>query len=151
MGDLLTFAPRPKPAAPPPASEPLTDEALRARIEEAAEVAVDTAERLIALLDGMDGDADLEDGADAEPSLAAPENHHASQVGWCRGGDADREGEAPEAALPETALPALAPDPAAAPEPREAEILAWPLPWSGRGNVITVAAGALLDLMERRG
>jgi hypothetical protein len=30
----------------------------------------------------MDGDADHEDGTDAEPSLAAPENHTGSQVVW---------------------------------------------------------------------
>lgn len=58
--------------------------ALRTRIEDAVEW-------LLAILDALEGDPDLEDGADAEPSLAAPENHHASQIGWMRGSDTDCE------------------------------------------------------------
>lgn len=58
--------------------------ALRSQIEEAVE-------RLLIILDTLDGDPDFEDGADAEPWLAAPENHHASQIGWMRGSDSDRE------------------------------------------------------------
>ncbi len=61
MGDVLTFTPRPKPVAPPiPA--PLTGPDLRASLEEAAQVALDAADRIIAVLDSMDGDADHEDG-----------------------------------------------------------------------------------------
>ena len=57
MGDVLTFTPRPKPVAPAiPA--PLTGPTLRASLEEAAQVALDAADRIIAVLDGMDGDAD---------------------------------------------------------------------------------------------
>lgn len=55
----------------------------RARIEEAVE-------RLLVILDRLDGDPDLEDGADTEPSLGAPEGH-ASQLVWLRGTDSDRE------------------------------------------------------------
>lgn len=57
---------------------------LRTQIEDAVE-------RLLAMLDALDGDTDLEDGADAEPSLAAPENPHGSQAGWMRGSDTDCE------------------------------------------------------------
>ena len=32
-----------------------------------------------------------EDGGDAEPSLGAPENHHASQIVWLRGSSSDSE------------------------------------------------------------
>ena len=78
MGDVLTFIPRLKPAAPD--LEPLTGPALRASLEEAAQIALDAADRIIAVLDRMDGDPDLEDGGDAEPSLAAPENTAGSQV-----------------------------------------------------------------------
>ena len=46
---------------------------------------------LVAALDEMDEDPDLEDGGDAEPSLGAPDNHQASQVVWLRGGDRDLE------------------------------------------------------------
>ncbi|CAA2161221.1 hypothetical protein MBRA_06381 [Methylobacterium brachiatum] len=84
------------------------------------------------MLDRLDGDADLEDGAEAEPSLAAPENHEGSQVVYMRGNDQDREAEARETVLPEVAT-----------EPRPDPIV---LPWRGRGNVITVAAVTLLNL-----
>ncbi|KQP79461.1 hypothetical protein ASF60_22760 [Methylobacterium sp. Leaf113] len=64
---------------------------IRRQIEDAAQAALDTADRLIALLDQIEGDTDREDGADAEPSLGAPENHHASQVVWLRGSSSDAE------------------------------------------------------------
>jgi hypothetical protein len=56
---------------------------LRATLEQAAE-------RILDILDAMDGDPDLEDGADDEPSLGAPEGD-GSQIGWMRGGDRDLE------------------------------------------------------------
>ena len=130
MGDVLTFTPRPKPANPD--LEPLAGLDLRASLEEAAQVALDAADRIIAVLDRMDGDTDLEDGADAEPSLAAPENHTGSQVTWLRGSDADREAEVPEAALPEMATEAIV------------------LPWRGSGNVIAAVGVALLEMVGTR-
>ncbi|MCJ2139486.1 hypothetical protein [Methylobacterium sp. E-066] len=136
MGDVLTFTPRPKPAAPE-ALEPLAGAALRASLEEAAQVALDAADRIIAVLDRMDGDTDLEDGADDEPSLAAPENHTGSQVTWLRGNDADREAEASETALPEVA------------EITSTVIEVAPLRWGGRGNVLAAAGSLLVDLLER--
>lgn len=86
MADILTFAPRSRTAAPLTPSP--AD--LRTRIEEAAQAALDTADRLIAILDGMDGGPDDEDGGDAEPSLGAPEDH-ASQITWLRGTTRDLE------------------------------------------------------------
>ena len=133
MGDVLTFTPRPEPAAPE-ASERLTGLEIRASLEEAAQVALDAADRIIAVLDRLDGDTDLEDGADKEPSLAAPKNHTGSQVVWMRGNDADREVEAPETVLPEVAL----------------VIEGEPLRWGGRGNVIAAAGTLLLDLARVR-
>jgi len=132
MGDVLTFTPRLKPTAPE-ALEPLAGAIRRASLEEAAQVALDAADRIIAALDRMDGDTDLEDGADAEASLAAPENRAGSQVVYMRGNDQDREAEAPEAMLPVVATDARG----------EAVIL----PWRGRGNVIAAAGVALLDLV----
>jgi hypothetical protein len=135
MGDVLTFTPRPKPVAPAiPA--PLTGAALRASLEEAVQTALDAADRIIAVLDSMDGDADHEEGGDAEPSLAAPENATDSQVTWLRGNDQGREAEAPE-----TPLPAVA---------SEAPVIhVEPLRWGGRGNVIAAAGVAIVDLLER--
>ena len=134
MGDVLTFTPRPKPAEPD-ALEPLAGAALRTSLEEAAQVALDAADCIIAVLDRMDGDTDIEDGGDDEPSLAAPENVTGSQVVYMRGSDRDREAETPEAVLPEvTAEPACA---------------AIVLPWQGRGNVIAAAGSFFIDLLER--
>jgi hypothetical protein len=100
MGDVLTFTPRPKPAKPE-ALEPLTGPEIRASLEAAAQVALDAADRISAVLDRMDGDTDLGDGADAEPSLAAPKNHTSSQVTWLRGNDQGREAEVSERLPPE--------------------------------------------------
>ena len=47
-------------------------------------------EQAIEVLDAIDGDADLEDGGDAEPSLASPTGGD-SQIIWCAGSDDDRE------------------------------------------------------------
>lgn len=132
MGDVLTFTPRPKPAAPV-VLEPLVGGSLRASLEEAAQVALDAADRIIAVLDRMDGDIDLEDGGDAEPTLAAPENYTGSQVVYMRGNDQDREADASEAVLPEAAN----------------VIEVEPLRWGGRGNVLAAAGSLLVDLMER--
>jgi len=114
---------------------PLTGPALRISLEEAAQTALDAADRIIAVLDRMDGDADQEDGGDDEPSLAAPENAAGSQVVYMRGSDRDGEVEAPEPVLPEVAAESLP----------EAQIL----PWRGRGNVIAAAGSLLIDLLER--
>jgi len=45
---------------------------------------------MIVLLDQLDGDADLEDGGDAEPSLGCPEGRE-YQVVWCVDCDDDRD------------------------------------------------------------
>jgi hypothetical protein len=90
VANVITFRPRPKPVAPRDAQA-----AFREQIEVAAQAALDTADKLIAILNEMDGDPDLEDGADAEPSLGAPEDH-ASQIVWLRGSDLDLETTTPE-------------------------------------------------------
>lgn len=97
MSNVYTFTPHRPAAAPVSLTMPSPAE-VRRQIEEAAQVALDTADRLIALLDRMDGDADREDGADAEPSLGAPE-HYASQVVWLRGSSSDLEQDASREAI----------------------------------------------------
>ncbi len=47
-------------------------------------------EQAITILDAIDGDADLEDGGDGEPSLASPVGGD-SQIIWCAGADDDRD------------------------------------------------------------
>ena len=61
MGDVLTFTRRPKPVAPA-ILLPLAGPDLRASLEEAAQIALDAADRIIAVPDNLDGDADHEDG-----------------------------------------------------------------------------------------
>lgn len=62
----------------------------REEFEKLAELALDIVDRIVALLDAEDGDADAEDGGDTEPSLGAPEGHE-SQIIWLRGSAEDRE------------------------------------------------------------
>ena len=92
MYNVVAFRPRAPqahvPALPSPAET-------RRVIEEAAQAALDTADRLLAILDRMDGDADREDSGDAEPDLGAPEGH-VSQVAWLRGTTRDLELTSPE-------------------------------------------------------
>jgi hypothetical protein len=67
-------------------AKPMTPEQVRrwrASVERVIQQAID-------LLDEIDGDQDLEDGGDGEPSLASPAGG-ASQVIWCAGSDDDRE------------------------------------------------------------
>ena len=128
MGDVLTFTPRPKPAAPRIWSR-WPGAALRASLEEAAQTALDAADRIIAVLDRMDGDADLEDGGDASRRWRLPRTHRHPGRLHARS-DQDREAEAPETVLPEVAA-----------EPLPA------LPRNGRGNVLAAAGVALLDMV----
>ncbi|MDF2599784.1 MAG: protein of unassigned function [Methylobacterium brachiatum] len=81
MGKIIPFRPRVR---------PITLDT-RARIEGALALALDTVDHLVAALDIIDGDPDLEDGGDSEPSLGAPDGH-LSQIVWLRGGDRDLEG-----------------------------------------------------------
>ncbi|MFB0487784.1 hypothetical protein ABIE45_000370 [Methylobacterium sp. OAE515] len=80
MSNVIPFRRRQRPPIPE----------TRARIEGALALALDAVDHLVAALDEIDGDPDLEDGADAEPSLGAPECH-TSQIVWLRGGDNDLE------------------------------------------------------------
>ena len=128
MGQILTFKPRPKQAAPELPGL-VTPAELRAEIEAGAQAALDVADRFIAILDRLDGDAGHEDGA--EPSLGAPENATGSQVVYMRGNNQDCETAAPETMLPEVPIET-------APE-------AIVIPWRGRGNIIAAAGVALLE------
>ncbi len=47
-------------------------------------------EQAITILDTIDGDPDLEDGGDGEPSLASPIGGE-SQIIWAAGADDDRD------------------------------------------------------------
>ncbi|MBX9574546.1 MAG: hypothetical protein K2X07_02790 [Caulobacteraceae bacterium] len=91
MADLADSTPAPGARlylVPPPAPHPALE---RARLHRRLSLLVD---RLITILDGLDGDPDLEDGADDEPSLSAAipgVGWEHSQDRWLQGPDDDRE------------------------------------------------------------
>lgn len=62
----------------------------REEFQRLADLALDVVDRIVAILDAADGDADFEPDADTEPSLGAPEGHEC-QVIWMRGGTRDLE------------------------------------------------------------
>ena len=140
MDNVITFRPRatvaPVLALPSPAET-------RRVIEEAAQAALDTADSLLAILDRMDGDADAEDGGDAEPALGAPENYHGSQIGWLRGNGVDREAEAVDILLPVVRVSPV-------PRFRPADLAPDLLGWGGNGNIIAAAGVALLEMVGDR-
>lgn len=138
MDNVIAF--RPRAAAPlmPPAPSPAET---RRMIEEAAQAALDTADNLLAILDRMDGDAEAENGGDAEPTLAAAENHHGSQVVWMCGNDADQEAKVSEAVLPVVRI---------SPVPRCRPVAIEALGWGGHGNVVAAAGVALLNIVGGR-
>ncbi|MCJ2047980.1 hypothetical protein MKK58_26080 [Methylobacterium sp. J-078] len=62
----------------------------REEFERLADLALDVVDRIVAILDEIDGDSDLEPDADAEPSLAAPIGGPSQRL-WVSGGDHDLE------------------------------------------------------------
>ena len=62
----------------------------REEFKRLADLTLDVVDRIVAILDALDGDADLEPDADTEPFLGAPEGHE-SQMIWLRGGDRNLE------------------------------------------------------------
>ena len=146
MSNVIAFTPRAR-ASLPPVLPPLAGLALRAHLEEAAQTALDAADKIIAALDRIEseGDAGL-------TAMAA----HAEQVAHLRKTLAPVEAEpsptpAPEAEpAPQEALaaepeaPKTAPEPITLPEPAYEPIR---LPWRGAGNVVAAAGCAVLALI----
>lgn len=89
MGEIRTFTPRPR-RCPAPPSVPPDTATVRVELEQLGHAVFDIVERIVTLLDRMDGDADREDGGDAEPDLGAPEGH-GNQIVWLRGTTRDLE------------------------------------------------------------
>lgn len=82
MSNVITF---------PGRRHPIAQLINRDHVERMVDAALEFAERAIAVLDDLDGDADRETGGDEEPSLAAPERPYDPQIVWSRGADDDRE------------------------------------------------------------
>lgn len=70
----------------PPAAQPIP----REEFERLADLALSIVDRIVAILDAEDGDADHEDNGDDEPNLGAPEEH-SNQIVWLRGTGRDLE------------------------------------------------------------
>lgn len=62
----------------------------RAEFERLAELALDVVDQIVALLNEADGDLDLDDAGDTEPSLASPTGG-VFRRGWGAGNDRDLE------------------------------------------------------------
>lgn len=145
MSNVVAFPPRPRPPEPA-APAPLAGLALRARLEEAAQTALDAADKIIAALDG------IEDGSDPQATEAAPEPNlkamaaHAGQVIQLRDAAQPTPTPEPEPEAPQDEPPA-APAPVATAEVRQ---LVPPLPWGGAGNVVAAAGCAVLALVGMR-
>ncbi|MGE8131796.1 hypothetical protein ACQKQD_33180 [Methylobacterium sp. NPDC080182] len=120
MGDVLQFTPRPKLVAPE-ALPPLAGAELRTSLEKAAQTALDAADRIIAVLDRMDGDGTPATAAVVELPQAIPTIAPADIL------EKSAEAEAPSAVIH---VPSMR--------------------WGGQGNVIAAAGTALLDLVGVR-
>jgi hypothetical protein len=148
MPNVITFTPRPRSVVLSPVP-PLADIDLRAHLEEAAQTALDAADKIIAALDRIDAAAD--DGSEAaDPSLIA-KAAHAEQVFHLRVPQ-----EAPQTVPPvEAALepvPVLEPQGEQVPAQIEAQEIRLPparLPWNGYGNVVSATGCAILALVAR--
>lgn len=141
MTNVVAFTPRsrpPEPAAP----VPLAGLALRARLEEAAQTALDAADKIIAALDGIEGGADPQAAETASASSFKAMAAHAGQVILLR-----------EPAQPVPAPEAPQDEPPAAPAPAttaEVHQLFPPLPWGGAGNVVAAGGCVLFALVARK-
>ena len=147
MSNVVAFTPRqrpPEPAAP----VPLAGLALRAHLEEAAQTALDVADKIIAALDQIDGAAEPE----AIETVPAPRPAVSAQV--VRLGDlgsfetsiARPREEAPAEVEAPQHEPDAEREPAAT---AEVHALFPPLPWGGAGNVVAAAGCALFMLIAR--
>lgn len=148
MPNVIQFTPRPR-APLPPVLPPLAGTGLRPHLEEAAQTALDAADKIIAALDRLGGTGE------AGASLTAMAAHAGQVVNL-------REAPAPVEADP-TIVPTPEPEPIpqevaqAEPEAPEAapEEIATPefvyepirLPWRGAGNVVSAAGCAVLSLV----
>ncbi|HEV2542919.1 MAG TPA: hypothetical protein VGU70_09210 [Methylobacterium sp.] len=85
MPNVIKFRPR-QPSAPVSSTAVLEGSALRAEIEAAAQAALDTADRLIAILDGMEG------GSAPVPAGEATD----PEIMWLHGRSRSPKADAPE-------------------------------------------------------
>ncbi|MCJ2023971.1 hypothetical protein [Methylobacterium sp. J-067] len=137
MSNVITFAPRPRPPEPA-APVPLAGLALRAHLEEAAQTALDAADKIIAALDRIKDSAETA----PEPAFKATAAH-AGQVVHLRESAQPMPAPEPAPEAPQDEAQAE-PAPAATAEVRQ---LFPPLPWGGAGNVVSAAGCAILTLM----
>lgn len=146
MSNVIAFTPRPRPPEPA-APVPLAALALRTCLEDAAQTALDAADKLIAAID-------LIDGAEAPEIATAPSFKamaaHAGQVIHLR---EPATPIVPPEPAPETPQETPQDEPDAEPEPAttaEVHTLFPPLPWGGAGNVVAAAGCAVLGLVGMR-
>lgn len=154
MSNVIAFTPRPR-ALLPPAMPPLTGIGLRAHLEEAAQTALDAADKIIAALDRIedtgDGTAPLMTAIAAPAGEAIPPAEGELCNRYRAGArEADPEPKLdPGAAVREAALaePEASESDLAEIAPTEPVYKPIRLPWRGAGNVVSAAGCAVLALV----
>jgi hypothetical protein len=134
MSNVIAFTPRPRP--PEPEAPLLARPGLRAHLEEAAQTALDAADKIIAALDRLD---EAPVGIEEAKPAVGPESQEEFRDTYAR----------PR----ETATSPAETDPKPEPVPQEAampEPKAIILPWRGAGNVVSAAGCAVLALIGMR-
>ncbi|MCJ2023854.1 hypothetical protein [Methylobacterium sp. J-067] len=140
MPNVVAFMPRPRPSEPA-APAPLAGLALRAHLEQAAQTALDAADKIIAALDRIKDDAETA----TEPVFKAIVAHAGQVIHLHEPAQPMPAPEpAPEAPQDETQDE---PAPVATADVRQ---LFPPLPWGGAGNVVAAAGCAVLALVGMR-
>ncbi|MCJ2011805.1 hypothetical protein [Methylobacterium sp. J-076] len=149
MPNVVAFTPRPRPpeqAAP----APLAGLALRACLEEAAQTALDAADKIIAALDRIDGE-DAETTIDPCPAMAAQVVRLGDLGSFATSIARPREEAPAEPEVPQDeARTEPAPAESASVATAEVRDLFPPLPWGGAGNVVAAAGCMVLALVGMR-
>lgn len=158
MSNVIAFTPRlrpPEPAAP----APLAGLALRAHLEDAAQVALDAADKIIAALDRIEGTDGTETVLDPQPTLPITPAAQAVQLADMGGfrtssaqAHAGAREEAPSLVVADQRFKTPQDEASTESSPvatAEVHTLFPPLPWGGAGNVVAAAGCAVLALLTR--
>lgn len=143
MSNVIAFTPRlrpPEPAAP----VTLAGIDLRTHLEEAAQTALDAADKIIAALDRME---EAPAGIEAAKAASDPDGREEFRDTYARGRARDRAIAVPKPASPEPEPQVeieTEPEPVILPEIRMPPA---PLPWHGAGNVVAATGCAFLAMI----
>ena len=144
MPNVITFTPRPRPVALEPVP-PAADLGLRAHLEEAAQTALDAADKIIAALDQIEEDPSaVRIVADTRPVTVAASAEPVTIPHEVAAPSKPIIVAAPETPMPEVSVPVE--------DIEEIEAVPVgtvhePLPWYGAGNVVSFVVITLLSMI----